>query len=257
MLNPGLKPNLSTKLFKYKKTILFLLLVLLWGEVRAQSGDFWQQKEYKKWDERDCRKILDNSPWSQIYTTSAVLIEDLSSRSVDRAREGNPKIEYHVQFRSALPVRQSMVRLSQIAQKYDSLSAEQKQAFDASAEQFLTKSFTDSVVVYVAFKSNVQNYERDLIAFWQRQVPDDVKSYIFLTGAKGEKVTPVKYTLTDGGRAFQLTFPRQVKGKPLAALDDDNMRLVFPQPRIGEIKAEQLVIEFKVKKMKIKDEVVY
>jgi hypothetical protein len=83
MLNPGLKPKLSIKLFKYKKTILFLLIVLLWGEVRAQSGDFWQQKEYKKWNERECRKILDNSPWAQIYTTSAVLIEDLSSRSVD------------------------------------------------------------------------------------------------------------------------------------------------------------------------------
>jgi len=236
---------------------LLLLLALLCSGVAAQSGDFWQQKEYKKWDERECRKILDNSPWSQIYTTNAVLIEDLATRSTDRAREANPKIEYQVQFRSAQPVRQAMVRLSQIAQKYDSLTAEQKQAFDASADQFLNKSFADSVVVYVAFKSNVQNYERDLIAFWQRQVPDDVKSYIFLTGAKGEKVTPVKYTLTEGGRAFQLTFPRQVKGKPLAALDDDNMRLVFPQPRIGEIKAEQLVIEFKVKKMKVKDEVVY
>ena len=125
--------------------IPFLLFVLLLGN-SLQARDFWLEKDYGRWSEKECRKLLTNSPWSKRYTLTQAYIEMIGATpSSDRQRERNAKVEYHVQLRSAPPVRQAQVRLAQIRSNYEEMSAEKRQGFDNQAAQILRDSFDDLV----------------------------------------------------------------------------------------------------------------
>lgn len=125
--------------------IPFLLLVLLLGNA-LQARDFWLEKDYRRWSEKECRKLLTNSPWSKRYTLTQAHIEMIGATpSSDRQRERNAKIEYHVQLRSAPPLRQAQVRLAQIRSNYEAMSPEKRKGFDNQAAQILRDSFDDLV----------------------------------------------------------------------------------------------------------------
>jgi len=107
-----------------------------------------------------------------------------------------------------------MVRLMQISQKYDQLQSEQKQAIDQNAEQFLTKTFPDSVVVFVSFNSNVREYQLELSRHWQTQTTESLKNFVYLIGSKGERIPLTSYIWAGNGRDFQFVFPAPTKIGP-------------------------------------------
>jgi len=71
--------------------------------------------------------------------------------------ETNPTISYNLQFRSAQPIREAVVRTSQLNAKYDKMGAEQEAAFDASSAKFLAATFPDRVVVAVTFHATFKS----------------------------------------------------------------------------------------------------
>jgi hypothetical protein len=226
-----------------------------------QGGEFWHKKEYQQWSERECRKLLEDSPWGQSYTLSQTLIEPLSTPSTDgageRAREARPQISYQAEFRSALPIRQALVRLEQIRVKYDQMQPAQKQVADQRAKDFLAVRFPDTVVLHVAYSSNVQSDDRDLVRYWRSQTTDTLKNFVFLNAA-GEKVPLLLYSVTQGaGREFQLVFPREYKGRQLIGPNDKTLQLEFPHPTIRGQAGSLVLIAFKVEKMLIQGKVVY
>lgn len=231
--------------------------MLLAFSAAGQSGEFWQKAEYRKWSERECRKLLENSPWAQNYAISETLIERVQNTSVVPGREQRPRIEYQVQFRSALPIRQALVRLQQINAKYDQMPPDQQRAFDQQAERLVSGRFVDTVVVHVAFSSNAQAYDRDVAAYWQGQTAETLKNSVFLIGPKGDKLAPLRYHVTSNGREFQLVFPREYKGGPLIGPQDKTLKLEFVHPRIGVTSETRVLIEFKVEKMLIQGTVAY
>jgi hypothetical protein len=239
-----------------KKLPVFLLPVLFLAVVPAILGkDFWEKKEYKEWSEKDCRKMLQNSPWSKDYT-----LQDVQIMSNDRTRsnEQQPFVKYQVQLRSALPVRQAMVRMMAIAQKYDDLAPEQKQQFDKSAESFLAQDLSQAVVVYVTYATNSQPIDLELARHWQSQTVDLLKNEVFLRGSKGDQVPLAQFAAAQGGeRAFQFIFPRQVNGQEILSPNDKELKLEFPYPRAGSIAAGKAFLEFKTKKMQIDGKLMY
>lgn len=227
----------------------------------SQGGEFWQKKEYQQWSERDCRKLLEDSPWAQSYTLSQTLIEPLQTTSTEgageRAREARPQITYQAQFRSALPIRQALVRLEQIRVKYDQLQPEQKKVADQRAKDFLAAPFPDTVVLYVTYSSNVQTDDRELSRYWRTQTTETLKNFVFLIAA-GEKIPLLRYTATQGaGREFQLIFPREYKGRQLVGPNDKSLQLEFPHPGIRGQTGSLVLIPFKLEKMMIQGAVVY
>jgi len=178
-----------------------LLLFLLAGNP-VGAGEFWQEKDYRRWSEKECRKLLENSPWATRYILDRVIIEQVfppQLESTERGREGHPQVEYQVQFRSARPIRQALARLAQINQKYDQMPPEQQQAFDRKAEEFLAASFPDTVILHVGYSSNVQVDDRDLARHWQIQTTEMLKNFVYLIGSEGEKVPLLRYTVAEGG----------------------------------------------------------
>lgn len=271
-----------------KNTIRFLLLALALGSLAlAQGKESWQKKEYRQWSEKECRNLLENSPWAQTYTLSQTLIEPLqspgmerarapnpvapgastgSSRTQDpnrsddtgRAREARPQITYQAQFRSVPPIRQALVRLSQINAKYDQMQPDQQRAVDQKAEEFLAKRFPDTVVLYVSYRSNVQVNDRELAVHWQTQTTETLKNFVFLIGSGGEKVPLRDYWVAEGGgRAFQLIFPREYKGEPLIGPRDKTLQLEFPHPSIRGQGASRVLISFNVEKMLVDGTALY
>jgi len=220
-------------------TIPFLFLATLF------AADFWEKKEYKEWTQKECTKILTESPWAQKLELTNVQVMDNSKTSTDG---GQPYIRYWVQFRSALPIRQAMVRQGQIANKYETLSAEQKQAFDKQAEGMLTGFPEDSVVVFVSYETNDRNRDQELSRWWQTKTTELLKNQVYLT-AKNTKVSIARYVTGQGAeRWFQFIFPREADGKPVVTPQDKSLKLEFPYPSLG-MGSGQAFQEFKVEKM--------
>jgi hypothetical protein len=242
-----------------RKPINFLLSVMLMtGIAPGQGSEFWHKKEYRQWSEKECNKLLDDSPWAKKYTLSRIYIDPLQRDTGDRERVSNPEIKYVVQLRSARPIRQALVRQSQIAQNYDKLPADQQQQFDTKAEEFLSARFPDTVIVYVSYTTNVQNYDRELARHWQLQTTERLRNFVFLIGPKGDKVPLLRYTPAHGGgREFQFAFPREFDGRPVLTAQDKSLKLEFPHPPIGELGDARVLVEFKVDKMVMQGEVVY
>src|ERR1700730_11955359 len=120
-----------------KLTQPFLLTLLLTCLATAQSKDFWEKKDYRQWTDKECHKLLEESPWATSHTISQIFFDRVVTDTTDRERQQNPKIEYKIQIRSALPIKRGIVRLSQINARYDQMTEDQRKAFDQNAEKFL------------------------------------------------------------------------------------------------------------------------
>jgi len=243
--------------------------IVLAAAVAVWAGDFWVEKDYQRWSEKECRKLLEDSPWARGRVLSEVYITPLQIGPTDpmsqpdagdptqRERQGNPRIEYRAQLRSALPVRQALVRLHQIRQSYDQMSPQQKQAFDTEAEKFLSVSFADTVVVYVGYTTTVQGDDRELAFYWQKQTTDTLKNFVFLIGGKGQKIPMLRYAVAEAGRAFQFVFPRVYEEQPVVEATDKNLKLDFEHPGVRGQGNQRILLEFPVKKMLLQGVLVY
>lgn len=238
-----------------KKVLCFSLPVFLLAVVTALAAEFWEKKEYKEWSQKECAKILEKSPWADQYEISSAQIMQSDSASTDGQQ---PYIRYQIQFRSALPVRQALVRQMQIAQQYDKLPAEQRQQFDKSADSFLNASYDDQVVLYITYATNDRNRDLELARQWQSKTLDLLKNSVYLIPDKGEKVQLAGYHVAQGAeRSFQFVFPRHIDGKPIITPQDKKIKLEFEVPSAGGLGGGRAYMEFKLEKMVFGGNIVY
>jgi hypothetical protein len=233
-----------------KKTFCFASAILiLTGVFAAPGGEFWEKKPYKEWNEKECAKLLEDSPWARALKLTTVGIMDNQANKTSSDGQ-QPTTKYQVQFNTAKPIRQATVRLAQIRQKYDSLPAEQKQEVDKRAEAFLSADVSSAVVVTVTYDINDRNSTLELARHWQSQTTDTLKNTVYLSNTKGDKVPVARYAAEQGaGRTFQFIFPREVNGKPLLSPQDKSVKLEFAYPVIGGMGDGKAFMEFKVEKI--------
>src|SRR6266404_4609647 len=74
-----------------KVTSLFGLTLLLTYLALAQSKDFWEKKDYRQWTDKECHKLLEDSPWASTYTMSQIFFDRVATDTTDRERQQNPK----------------------------------------------------------------------------------------------------------------------------------------------------------------------
>jgi hypothetical protein len=149
----------------------------------------WAKDDWRSWSESDCRKILEDSPWSRTwyhpdgdqkdnlqrdptFSPETKQERELREKSplpqTTTRRESyslrtpggiyralnSPQVYYIVRFQSALPVRQAVVRMAQIQSGYDKMSADQKKDVDASAEAFINRKYDEEIVFQVSYGSS-------------------------------------------------------------------------------------------------------
>ncbi len=219
----------------------------------AYTQQFWEKKPYTQWSEKDVRRMLENSPWSQQLTISDVKIEVAgpnarpkgpSQAARDRGLEQNPRLIYTVQFRSAKPVRQALIRRVQIDGKYDQLDLNKKAAADRRAQDFL-EAPADEIMVYIGFETNVPAYALDLQQYFSSLPPGTVPIDTFLN-LGGAKLSPTSYHAVTGG--MQLTFKR-----PPQVPREGDISLEFMSPKIGDLPSTRAFLRFKLQNMAVSD----
>ena len=99
------KQPLNRKEFGMRRIFCFAVSILfLAAALTAFGADFWEKKEFNKWSQKDCSKMLTNSPWAKDVT----IMDSGLQRSTRTSDDGQQLyVKYQVQFRSALPVRQA------------------------------------------------------------------------------------------------------------------------------------------------------
>ena len=211
-------------------------------------------------------RMLEESPWATTLSLGGVenvlTGSNASTAQVNpgapRGQSGTPShgemgtsptISYNIQFRSAEPIREAVVRSSELNSHYDAMSAEQKTAFDANAAKFLAVKFADRVLVSVTFTSNVQDYESQLRTYWGEKSLPTLSMSVFLDPGK-ERLSLISYTSKDD--TFQFVFPRPTKVSP-----DEKVGVEFIHPKIGRIGQQRILQEFSLKKMLVNGEPVF
>ncbi|NLV32496.1 MAG: hypothetical protein GXY47_15245 [Acidobacteria bacterium] len=238
--------------------LALLLPALLLMAVFAEAKDeFWDKKPYDEWSQKECQKLLTNSPWAKEYEiTGTQMIGSLGGR--DATDNQPPYIKYQVQIRTAPPIRQAMVRMMQIAQNYDQLPDEQKKQFDQQTQGFLAADTSEMIIVHMSYSTNFPQNYRDLAQHWQSQTAELLKNSVYLSGNKSDKVAIAQYIPGQEGQSeFQFIFPRKVDGKDIVGDQDKNLRLEFAYPVVGRIGDGRGFLEFKLDKMMFNGNIVY
>jgi hypothetical protein len=230
--------------------VVFALAVLAAG-----ADDFWIHKDWKTWTAADCKKLLEDSPW-----TKKVLKENASDvthvpsaaqgATVDKAaaglNQGAGEIDYVVQIRSAEPMRHALIRQQQIDKGYDKMSDADKKAFDAQMEQIYNPP-DDPIVIHVRYYANRPQLTALLDNAWSSRPGDAVPADLVLLPAGGGKIVPLTYLLDQSGLPeFDVTFPRNALEPKVKSF-----KIQIPTPPLGDFGASKTTAEFKTDKMSV------
>ena len=211
---------------------------------RAMVQAEGQARPYQAWSKQQVTKLLNDSPWARTQVIRVAARKQLrsvagqvSATPSSAGDDGHAALggaeeainySFTLRLRSALPIRQAIVRLVQIESNYDGMQPGQKRALNAQTKELLEcKECVDNYVISVGFGStNSQGV--DLIYDWFRgQSVESLKGYIYIQNDRGERRELASFIppRVAGDEAF-FFFARLGKdGKPL--ITANNKRLLF------------------------------
>jgi hypothetical protein len=252
-----------------RRYIPAILVVLGLAALTASAADdYWVKKDWHKWSKDEVKKMLQDSPWSRPIIESQPEITDAlphnsGAASNGSAGEDRPELDYYLELRSALPVREAYIRQQEMLQNYDKMSEDERKAFDQKSDDYLKKTFDQEIVLHVVYDSNVQTFLRSMMHSWQTMSDTVVPAGLFLINERGEHELAARWESPKSGVSeFELIFPRLQNGEPFIRDSDKGFSVNFPEPPVGGSGAGSFggghaVAQFKLDKMKIDGKVVF
>lgn len=234
---------------RINRTMLRAALAFAASVVVAATGsaqkDEWQSKPFQQWTKKDVQQVLGDSPWAQTQARSGPMVNFGGGTMTP-----TPDKIYTIRLRSALPVRQGLLRLRQLNEKYDEMSDKKKAEFDEKNK------------VLVECPACADNYAVSLIppgsADARFVTAEKMKLYVKLTDDRGRRrelvyLAPTKTT----GQELVFFFPRlDDKGEPL--LTPSSKKLIFSiDTSVIGLDATIRLFEFDVSKMIVNGAVVF
>jgi len=177
---------------------LVALAVLSFGTSLSYSQKAWEKKPYEEWTPQETLGILLDSPWAQI-------------RAENNQSAGHPTI---IRLRSALPIRQALVRQKQIYLNYHKFTAADKIRFNSDVKEFLECS--DCAKNYIVTLSSEALTGLRGLSFEQ------VKPSIYLANDKGERRRLIHFIppKSDSSEAMFVFERFDDAGQPLITVDN-------------------------------------
>lgn len=182
--------------------------------VSAQK-EGWRGKPFREWTEKEARDLLSDSPWSRTVARSGPMV----NFGAVATNVPTPDKVYIARLRSALPVRQAILRLRQLKEKYDSLGDADKAKFDEKNRPL------------VECPACADNYVVSLIppraADTRSPTLDKMRLFVQLMDDRGQRRELVHFVPSKAtGEEVVFFFPRlDERGQPL--LTPSSKRLVF------------------------------
>lgn len=206
---------------------LLLTLVTIVCVAGTASAQDWKKKPFTEWSLSEVLKILNDSPWAQTQVEYA------------RIHYGTPPNTYAatVRLRSALPIRQALLRQKQISMNYHRFSAADKKRFDEETRSFVECSdcrdyYIVTLVSYLPSRTEPPLNQKldlpfDIVDALKRFKTEDLKSKIYLANDKGgrqylERFIPPK---GDGNEAMFVFARRNAQGRTLVT--PENKKFYF------------------------------
>lgn len=163
----------------------------------------WEKKSYQQWSLSDVVQVLDDSPWAQTQV-------DHDRISPESARTA---FQVTVRLRSALPIRQALVRRRQLYVQYDKLTADDQARFDSEVKGFL--ECPDCAKYYMVTLDSARGTGPgggsffDPLETLKKLSLDELKSTIYLVNDRGERRYLEQFVvLKSEGSGVLFVFPR-------------------------------------------------
>jgi hypothetical protein len=197
-----------------KKLLLILFCLVLTQTVTAQ--DFWMQKSYQRWTKDEIIKMISSSPWAQV-------VGDTGNDQVLNASYVT------IRLRSAITIRQALVRLKQIEASYDKMDKDKKAEFDKKMQGTLDcPACQNNYVITVSPPISDRQLKSGIFSLVNVKF-EQLKDNVYLINDKNERRNLVHFIapLSNDGEAT-FFFPRlDDSGKPLLTADNKTFTLIF------------------------------
>jgi hypothetical protein len=240
-----------------QRTVIGILFFLV-AATTLWAQEFWDEP-FEKWNSKNVNRLINDSPWSQNQTLTSAL------GGKGGGIQGEKEIfnKFTVRFFSARPVREAYVRMMQIMNKYDEMASAQRLEFDSRFKRALNLDVSDRVIVALEFASNDPDANREMKQFLATATADTIKQSVYLITQRFGRVSLREYfPPSSDGTGAKFVFPRTMKGAPLIAPGEKEVRFEFEVPLIdrnagGQSNRKKLLLNFKVEKMSYKGELSY
>ncbi len=208
--------KIAHRLLTWTVLALFLVFPL------ATLGQ-WNKKPYTEWSEKEAKKVLDDSPWSQDqnFTDTSRNASTTTSRGGTQSAIADViNVTFHMRFFTAKPVRQAISRSMELQHK-----GELPEPLAARLKALATADFPDYIIITVTCESDkASNLLQDAKSLLQKLNTGAIKNSTYLVAKGGERVFLQEYQPPQNdGLGARFVFPRLVNGKP------------FITPESGEI----------------------
>ena len=215
-----------------------LIIILFWAGLTGAGlaqGE-WSKKPFQQWSKADVQKVLNDSPWaitqearldfgSEVRRVAGAPTTSSGHQSQEMSG-ANIAVDYRVtlRLRSALPVRQALVRSKQIEAKYDQMNAKERAAFDEKMKGLLDcPACAQNYVVTLSCKSTNYPGADALYEGLRGMTLPGLKPYVHLENDRGERRGLVHFVAPRAaGEETIFYFPR---------FDDEDRPLVTPATR--------------------------
>jgi len=219
--------------------------VLILAAIGIAWGQVWEKKPYQQWSKGDVEKLMSDSPWALQHT-----------QRLSKGGDAGQDATVTVRLRSALPIRQAVVRQMQMQAKYEKLSDSDRAEFDAKTKPILDcPSCADSYAVTLNGRSEQNTSYDPVYGRFRDATPDQLKTYVYLENDRGERRGVVHFIppKTLGADAIFFFARRDASGKPLLTAEDKKLTLRFGEATITSL----FTFEFDVHKMLLNGEVAF
>ena len=232
-------------------TVLVLGVCIAVTAAYAQSA--WTVKPFTQWSRSDAENILENSPWSSHQEvrlqfekekqTAAGSYSGVSSASaVSSQTEVMSDLPvdfiFTLRLRSALPVRQALVRLKQLESDSRKLSKKDLETFDAQIKGLLEcPACAGNYVVTLSSKSlNRPGADAVYATFKGGRLPD-LQRFVFLANERGERRELLHFVAPKVPGDDAIFFFRRLdeKGAPLLTLESKQLLINLSDKQVNSV----------------------
>jgi len=165
-------------------------------------------RPFQQWSKKEADKVLEESPWvrkQEVRIRYAELSRRIAGGSVPSAAEGGLSnnssnmaemggaeapvdFQFTLRLRSALVVRQALVRLKQLEANYDQMSQKDRAAFDARFKGLLDCPACEQNYVLTLSAKSKQNPGADpVFTVFKGGRLADLQRYVFIANGHGER----------------------------------------------------------------------
>jgi hypothetical protein len=256
----------------------FLSIALITGAIlRSVCGYHYggqQLKPFQEWSRSEAESILNDSPWARkqkVLIKYAYTPRRIAGGTVPSATEGGltntttnmaemggaeapVDFEFTLRLRSALKVRQALVRLKQLEANYDQMNEKDRAALDAKLKGLLEcPACEQNYVLTLSSRSKERPGADAIFTTFKGGRLADLQRYIFIANSRGEHRDLIHFVPPKApGDEAVFYFPRfNEKGEPLLAATDTELIANFTNNDVNmntnfRVDVSKLIVDGKV-----------